>query len=501
MSKEVSSLELAFHEKPPQTTLTRWLYQSLRRAILDGRLKPEMRLPATRDLAAQYSVSRGTVVAVFERLQAEGYLIARVGAGTRVSERLSQNALTKATPRLRTRKLPSAIRGLPTSQPARPFRPYEPALKAFPTDVWARVAGRRLRRASPSLLAGGDPRGYAPLREAVAAYLGSSRGVNCSADSIVILSGVQQGLDLLARALIKHGDPAWMEDPGYFGAATAFRNAGARIIPVPVDEQGLVVSRGKQLLDRAKAAYVTPAHQFPLGVTMSLERRLAVLEWALRAGAFVIEDDYDSEYRFEGTPVPALQGLDKSGSVIFLGSFSKVLFPSLRLGYMVLPPALLDRVLALRVGVDFYPSGLNQAILCDFIAEGHLGRHIRRMREMYATRLTALRDAARRYLGGLLEISPVQAGLSTAGFLQNGMTSRQAEKLATEHGVEALGLHRFRIGTVHTVEGLLLGFAAFTEDQIREGVVTLAAALGSARIVGNREVIRLARVNLEWRKE
>lgn len=481
MPKDVSSLQLALNERPPHATLTRWLYQGLRRAILSGRLPPGIRLPASRDFAAQYGVSRGTVVTVFEQLQAEGYLIAQVGAGTRVNQRLSQNTLTKQTPQARMRKVPAPIRGLPTSQPARPFRPYEPALNEFPTDVWARVAGRRLRRASLSLLGSGDPRGYQPLREAVAAYLGSSRGVNCSADSVLILSGVQQGLDLLTRVLLRPGEAVWMENPGYFGAATAFRNAGARIIPIPVDEQGLVVSRGKQLCNLAKAAYVTPAHQFPLGMIMSLERRLAFLAWARGAGAFVIEDDYDSEYRFEGKPIPALQSLDKSGSVIFLGSFSKVVFPSLRVGYMALPSNLLDSVLALRIGADLYPSTLNQAILCDFMAEGHLGRHIRRMREMYATRLTALQEYARRHLGGLLEIARVQAGLSTVGFLRNGMTSRQAEEAAIGSGVEAMGLHRFTVGP-SSVEGLLIGFAAFGEDQISQAVITLAAALDSSRL-------------------
>ena len=476
MPKDVSSLQLALHERAPDTTLTRWLYQELRRAILDRRLPPGTRLPATRDFALQYGVSRGTVVTVFEQLQAEGYLIGRVGAGTRINERLSQDVFKKPAPQPRIRKLPAPIRGLSTSRPAHPFRPYEPALTEFPVEIWARVAGRRLRRASSSLLAGGDPRGYAPLREAIAAYLGSSRGVNCSADSVVIVSGVQQGLDLIARLLIKPGDAVWVEDPGYFGAIAAFHQAGARIIPVPLDEDGLSVSQGEKLCKAAKAAYLTPAHQFPLGMAMPVERRIAVLKWARETGAFVIEDDYDSEYRFAGRPMPALQGLDKAGSVIFLGSFNKVLFPSLRLGYLVLPPALLDPLLALRLGVDLHPPSLDQAILCDFMTEGHLGRHIRRMRDLYASRLAALQHEARRYLAGLLDVSPIQAGLNTAGFLRNGMVSQEAEAVAANHGIEALGLDRFTLKR-RNVEGLLLGFAAFEEREIRRGIVTLASAL------------------------
>jgi GntR family transcriptional regulator/MocR family aminotransferase len=211
-------------------------------------------------------------------------------------------------------------------------------------------------------------------------------------------------------------------------------------------------------------------------MAMPVERRMAVLKWARETGAFVIEDDYDSEYRFDGRPMPALQGLDKSGSVIFLGSFNKVLFPSLRLGYFVSPPALLDPLLALRLGIDFHPPSFDQAILCDFMTEGHLGRHIRRMRDMYASRLAALQHEARRYLAGLLDVSPIQAGLNTAGFLRNGMASRQAEAVAANHGIEAPGLDRFTLGR-RQVEGLLLGFAAFDEREIRRGIVTLAAAL------------------------
>jgi GntR family transcriptional regulator / MocR family aminotransferase len=332
MPKDVSSLQLALHERAPDTTLTRWLYQELRRAILECRLSPGTRLPATRDFALQYGVSRGTVVTVFEQLQAEGYLIGRVGAGTRINDRLSQDVLKKPAPQPRIRKLPAPIRGLCTSRPARPFRPYEPALTEFPVGIWARVAGRRLRRASSSLLAGGDPRGYAPLREAIAAYLGSSRGVNCSPDTVVMVSGVQQGLDLIARLLIKPGEAVWVEDPGYFGAVAAFRQAGARIIPVPVDEGGLSVSQGEKLCKSAKAAYLTPAHQFPLGMAMPVERRIAVLKWAGKTGAFLIEDDYDSEYRFESPPVPALQGLDKTGSRYLSGKLQQGTFPVIAVG-------------------------------------------------------------------------------------------------------------------------------------------------------------------------
>jgi GntR family transcriptional regulator / MocR family aminotransferase len=235
--KDASSFDLALNERPRQATLTHWLYGELRRAILGRRLQPGTRLPATRDFAQQYNVSRGTVVTAFEQLQAEGYLVGMVGAGTWVNGRLPEHLLG--------RKIPGPVPVWALSRPARPFRPYEPAISEFPIEIWARVAGRRLRRASTSLLAGGDPRGYGPLREAVAGYLGSSRGVNCSPDQIVIVSGVQQGLDLLARFLVKPGEAVGMEDPEYFGATAAFRNAGAKIIPMPVDEQWSCDLEGK----------------------------------------------------------------------------------------------------------------------------------------------------------------------------------------------------------------------------------------------------------------
>ena len=479
MSKKIGSLDLTLNERPAHVTLSRWLHEELRRAILDGRLAPGTRLPATRDFARQYGVSRGTTVTAFEQLQSEGYLNGQVGAGTWVNERLPAHRHGARRPPAVARKLPAPLTGLNFVDIARPFRCHEPAISEFPIDIWARIAGRRLRRASPALLAGRYTRGYAPLREAVAGYLGYSRGVNCAADQIVIVSGVQQALDLLARLLLKPGDAVWMEDPGYFGAATAFRNAGARIIPVRVDAQGISVAQGKRLCAAAKGAYVTPAHQSPLGMTMPLERRLALLAWAREARAFVIEDDYDSEYRFEGRPVPALQGLDESERVILVGSFNKLLFPAIRLGYIVVPPALLDPLLAFRFGADQHVSDLDQAILCDFIVEGHLGRHIRRMRDLYAARLAAFESGARRYLDGLLELSPVKAGLYTAGFLRNGMSSQQAEAAAAARQIESMALDRFTLRRTD-VDGLLLGFAAFDESQIRRGVERLAAALQDA---------------------
>jgi GntR family transcriptional regulator/MocR family aminotransferase len=371
---------------------------------------------------------------------------------------------------------PQPFIGWVTVDGFRPFGMRDPALAEFPAELWGRLGARRARNFRSWLRTKDDGRGYRPLREAIAHYLGSSRGVRCNADQVVLVSGVQQALDLLARLLLKPDDPVWMEDPGYFGASVAFDNVGARIIPVPVDEQGLSVSAGTRMCAAAKGVFLTPGHQYPLGMTMSLERRMALLKWASRAGAFIIEDDYDSEYRFEGRPVPALQSLDRNANVIFVGTFTKLLFPSLRLGYVVLPPPLVDFFLGFRIRTDFCSLNLDQAVLCDFIADGHLGRHLRRMRDLYGSRLAALIDGGDRYLKGLVEISRVKAGLYTAAFLKNGMTSRQAETAAAAHGLETRALDRF-IFKRPDPKGLLLGFAAFSEETIRQGLVQLAAAL------------------------
>ena len=351
-----------------------------------------------------------------------------------------------------------------------------PALDEFPAELWGRLAARRARGFQSWLKSDDDGRGYQPLRQAIADYLSPSRGVRCTADQVIVVSGVQQALDLLARLLLKPGDAMWMEDPGYFGATIALNNIGAHMIPVPVDGEGLSVSLGRKMCRHAKGVYVTPAHQFPLGMTMSLERRLAVLKWASRTGAFIIEDDYDSEYRFEGPPVPALQSLDRNSNVIFIGSFNKLLFPKLRIGYVILPRSLVDLFLAFRSRTDFHNLSADHAVLCDFIVDGHLGRHLRRMRDLYARRLSALIDGGRRYLNGLLEISDIRAGLYTAAFLKNGLTSREAERAAASGGIEVSATDRYTLKTPDP-RALLLGFAAFDENTIRTGLIRLAAAL------------------------
>lgn len=484
MPKAISSFELALDNRPPHQTLTTWLYSQVRLAIVEGRLRPETRLPASRDFARLYGLSRGTVVSVFERLQSEGYISCRVGSGTWVNRIAPLTSLRSAISKppgyirrvIAEHERPKPWVGLVAGKGIRPFSMREGAVSEFPVALWERISTRRARSFRAWLRTTDDGRGYRPLRETIADYLASSRGVRCTPHQVVIVSGVQQALDLLARFLLKRRDALWMEDPGYFGATIAFANAGVRMIPVPVDEHGLSVPAGLKLSPRAAGAYVTPAHQFPLGMTMSLERRIALLKWASATGAFVIEDDYDSEYRFGGRPVSAMQSLDRNSSVIFIGSFNKLLFPSLGIGYVVLPPSLVDLFLAYRFRTAFHNLSADQAVLCDFIADGHLGRHLRRMRDVYTSRLAALIEGGKRYLKGALEISDIRAGLYTAAFLKNGMTSWQGEKAAATRDVDAIALDRYTLKSPDP-KGLLLGFAAFDETTIRAALIKLAAAL------------------------
>jgi GntR family transcriptional regulator/MocR family aminotransferase len=487
MSKAGPIVDLALTNPDIGTALWQWLYQEIRAAILDGRLKRGMRLPATRDLARRYGVSRGTVVNAFEQLHAEGYLEGRVGAGTYVNARLPEDLLTATPPpakkagltRVAPRVSQYARRLVPAPSadvpPPRAFRP-EPALDEFPLNVWTQIAGRCMRRATRALLADTDSRGYRPLREAIADHLGSARGVVCTADQVVIVSGIQHGLDLTIRLLLDPGDQVCVEDPCHPIVAAMFKVLPARLIPVPVDGDGLDVKAAKRACRHPRLIYVTPAHQFPLGATMTVARRLGLLEWARHTGAWVFEDDYDSEYRYSGRPIPALQGFERSGSVIFSGSFSKVLLPSLRLGYLVVPPELSDKFAAARFITDRHASVLDQATLCEFLAGGHFGRHIRRMRELYAERLTTLGDAVQHRLAGLVELSPTEAGIHTMAWLKPGFDANAVARAAAAKQVETVPIERFVLHTPRP-EGLLLGFAPYTVRQIRDGVDRLAATM------------------------
>jgi GntR family transcriptional regulator / MocR family aminotransferase len=467
--------QLVLNPRSPGNTITRWLYEEIRHAILSGKLRRGSMLPATRELAQTAGVSRHVVVNVYEQMVSEGYLAGEVGRGTFVRNDVPEDFLI---PRSKPPALGSGVEELPEGYgfPITPFRLTQPSLDDFPLHIWNRIASQAVRRTSVESLAGGQWVGSRNLRAAIADYLGSSRGVACTPDNIVIVSGTQQSLDLVTRLVMRPGDSVWLEDPCYIGATDAFRMAGARIIAVPVDSDGLNPDKGRALCGNPRAVYVTPAHQFGLGTTLSLDRRFALLALC-RQGTVLIEDDYDSEFRFVGRPLPAMKGMAGAESVFLLGTFNKTLFPALRLGYMVVPDTWMEKLLALRYRIDRYPPTLSQEILTRFIDDGHYGRHLRRMRQLYGERRAVLAQEVGRSLGGILQLPSIDAGLSTPAYLLGKMGSARASQLAAGEGVEAWPIDRYVIQR-RDLRALMLGFASFNEHQIRKGVRALARALG-----------------------
>lgn len=488
MAKQAGVFELVLPARGPKPPAYRWLYESLRAEILGGRLRPGMRLPSTRDMAVQYGLARGTIVKAFEQLESEGYLEGSMGSGTYVSKVLPENLLHVAggqapkTGKRREREVAVSDYGRRARlfsgyehRPIRAFRANLPSLDLFPIALWTKTTVRCLRQISTRQLMGCDPLGYKPLRNAIAEYLGLSRGVRCVPEQVAVVSGVQEALDLAGRLLLKRGDQVCVENPGYPGAALAFEALGAKVFAVGIDEQGVKIPQLRT--HNVRLIYVTPGHQFPLGTTMSLARRLELLEWAIGSGATIFEDDYDSEYRYLGRPIPALQSLDTSGSVLYAGSFSKVLFPAMRLGYVVIPAELVHYFeAALSLTLRHTPL-LEQLVLNDFIVEGHFGRHVRRMREVYAERLSVLLEEARTKLGGLLDVSSVEAGLQTAAWLCGEVDAESVAVAAAKRNVDVTPLNRYSLGPLER-EGLQLGFAALDVKEIRRGVRELARALG-----------------------
>jgi GntR family transcriptional regulator/MocR family aminotransferase len=475
--------------------LYRQLYERLRRAILAGNLSPGSKLPSTRGMALELGVARNTVMAAYEQLLAEGYLEGEWGAGTYVSQALPERLLNAAlpdrpvtgapgrSPRLSRRG--AALAAIPHPVGSEPvtacaFRLGSPALDAFPFELWARLTAGCWRRKPSHLLAYGDPAGYRPLREAIAAYLATSRGVQCQPSQVIIVSGSQQGLELAARVLLDPGDPAWIENPGYRGVRGALLAAGARLVPVPVDDEGMNFSSVARKGARARLACITPAHQYPLGITMSMARRLALLEWANRTNAWILEDDYDSEYRYAGRPLAALQGIDSQERVIYLGTFSKVFFPSLRLGYLVVPRSLIDPFVRARALCDGHPPTMPQAVLAEFMTQGHFARHLRRMRHLYAERQQAFVRAAARDLKGLLDVPSSSGGMHLIGWLDEGLDDRAVARRVEAGGIVTMPLSSLASGPL-TRGALLLGYTALDARAIREGVARLAAILRKIR--------------------
>ncbi|TAH35559.1 MAG: PLP-dependent aminotransferase family protein [Planctomycetota bacterium] len=455
------------------------LASALREAVLAGRLAAGVRLPSTRALARQLRLSRNTVVAVFEQLQAEGYLRSRVGDGSYV-------ALPPAAPRPPARRAtagrrPLSERGrgiarLPRGAvpvPGRPFAVGMPALDHFPLALWNRVLARCARRAGAGLLGYGAAAGHPALRRAIATHLAAARGLRCEPDQILILSSSQAAMDLAARVLLDPGDTAWMEDPGYLGARGALRSAGARLVPVPVDEHGLDVAAGIRRAPRARLCYVTPSHQFPLGVTLSLERRLALLRWARRAGAWILEDDYDSEFRYDSRPLQALLGIDADGRVLYTGTFTKTMFPGLRLAYLVAPPDLIDVFLAARAFVDAHSPPLLQAALAEFLEAGHFAAHLRRTRALYAERQQDFQRLAAEILGDRIRFLASSAGMHLTGLLPPGNDDLALQRAAARAGVDLRPLSRYFLRRPRA--GLVFGYACCSTLRAHTALQALAA--------------------------
>lgn len=463
----------------------RQIYDGLRRAILDGRLRPGQRIPSTRGLAADLGVSRLPVLSAYEQLLHEGYLVGRTGSGTFVSKHIPDDLLRPpAARRLTSAPRPDAgireraVLNQPTptrwSLPVVPFQIGLPALDLFPHAAWAKLVARQARTETTDHLAYGDPAGLRGLRVAIAEHLRTSRAVRCVADQILIVPGSQAALRLAAATLLEPNDRVAIEEPGYFGAHGAFRTAGAQLVPVPVDAEGLNVATLQRRGANIRVVYVTPSHQYPLGVTMSASRRFALLDWAARHEAWILEDDYDSDFRYVSRPVGALQGMDAQSRVIYIGTFSKALFPAVRVGYVVVPPALWTRFLESRFAFDIFTPTLYQRSLADFLKAGHFARHLRRMRSAYLERRDALLRGLDRHCGDLVRVHNSDAGLHVTVLLRDGLDDQDVAARLGRRGIAAFALSSSYVGPVRR-QGLMLGFGCATPQRL----------LAATRILGD----------------
>lgn len=431
------------------------LYRRFRDAIVSGSLRPGDRIASVRSLASELHLARGTVEMAYQMLTSEGYFLARGPAGTFVSHQL--NGLSQSTSSAPVSNARQSHPSPLTAQGILPFQTGIPALDAFPRKTWSRLMGRRMRSLDTAALHYPEPEGYGPLRETVAAYLGISRGIACSYEQVFITAGYHGTLALICQALFQNGDTGWYEDPGYPLARDFLQRAGMQLIPVPVDDNGLNVSHGKQLAPQARFALVTPTHQFPLGVALSLARRLELLAWANQQQSWIIEDDYDSEFRYRGHPLPALKSLDQRGRVLYCGTFSKVLFPGLRLGYLVVPPKYIRRFADVAKTLPGPGFILPQATVADFMEQGHFIRHLRKMRLLYATRRGYLVDALGQTFGNRFTLPSLAGGTHLLALPQEARTDRTLAEAAQSQGLAIKAISRWCIQEAKQ-NGLLLGF-------------------------------------------
>jgi GntR family transcriptional regulator/MocR family aminotransferase len=470
-------------DRASSAPLHRQIYDQWRQGILTGRFRRAERVASTRELSTALAVSRSTVTLAYEQLIAEGYLESSRGSGTFVCHELPDELLRPHHKQVSRAEEAPAIRlsrygaGL-TDDFSYPLAPpgfirltqWRPDLGLFPIAIWRKLVMRRLRSAAPELFDYADQSaGYGPLRDEIAAYVSRSRAVRCTPEQVIVVNGSAQGIDLCARLLLEPGDEVAIENPGYHGAHRIFAGYGARLRPARIDENGIVIG---DLGKKARLVYVTPSHQFPTGVAMSLARRLELIEWSRRHNAVLIEDDYDSEYRYSGLPLPSLQGLATGVAVIYIGTFSKVMFPSLRIGYIIAPPSLVERLRRAKWLADRHTPVPEQAALADFISEGHLERHIRRMRRIYGERRDALVESLERYFGDRVQIRGDAAGMHVLVRFQDDEIAEKA-LAAKVQLVSSTGYYL----TEPPRGEFILGFSSIGERSIREGIRRLAEAI------------------------
>jgi len=476
-------------DRESEIPLHRQVYEEFRAAILRGDLHPGQRVPSSRELAIEVDISRFPVLHAFAQLLAEGYFESRVGSGTFVSSslpdqlmsvdgggRLSKNRPSGLRPVSRRSQLYPPYKGGSTLRGWGAFGVHQPAFDQFPFQIWSSLVARHSRNPQVNVLHRIDPLGSARFREMICAYLRTARAVKCDTSQIMVVSGSQQALDITTRVLLDPGSAVWVEEPGYGLERTVLAASGCRLVPIPVDNEGMDIAKGIKRCPKARAAFVTPSHQYPLGSTLSATRRLHLLNWAQTSGAWIVEDDYDSEYRYETKPIASLQGMDANARVIYIGTFSKVLFPSLRIGYIVIPSDLVERFAAVRFAMDIFPPYLYQEVLADFMSMGHFGRHIRKMRYLYSERRTALVDCLHEEFGDMLQVNGADAGMHVAVTLPDGYLDREIALRAARERLWLWPLSQYYLGKKQR-QGFVLGFGSTPIEQIPRAVRRLRSLL------------------------
>jgi GntR family transcriptional regulator/MocR family aminotransferase len=461
------------------------IYDAYRRAIISGQLAPGQRLPSTRTISEQLEISRFPTLSAFDQLLDDGYIVGRVGSGTFVRDQIPEDLIKPISLRKSSPGVDGVERRIleaddrPSAARVGPFSVGIPALDRFPAKVFARLIQRHALAMSPDLMAYGDPAGYRPLREAIAEYLRTTRAAACDASQIILVTGSQMGLVMSAMALTTPDTLVCVEEPGYTGVRQAMELSNAQVIGIDVDDGGIDVAAIKRISETVKVVCVTPSRQFPLGPAMEVTRRLELVSWAAAHEAWIIEDDYDSEYLYSRRPLGALQGMGPGDRVVYVGTFSKVMFPALRLGYIVVPPALKSTFMQIRQSLDICPSMLYQLALTDFMNEGHLGRHLLRMRGVYLARRDALLTALHEHAADVLVPGNSDAGLHVVAFLPDGVDDREIVRRAAERGLYPQALSTRYAGCTSR-QGLILGFGGSPECVFPGAVRTLAELIRSA---------------------